>query len=89
MSDEEITVTITMKEYKELLITKGRYEELKEGKKDKKEEKKEIVFRDVKTAFDDDKKDLIPPYKVTCNLPQHDCDVYGNKPQIKLNDFSA
>lgn len=30
MSDEEITVAITMKEYKELLIIKGKYEELKE-----------------------------------------------------------
>lgn len=88
MSDTE-TITITLKEYKELLIIKGRYEELKEGKKDIKEGKKEIVFRDVKTAFDDDKKDLIPLYKVTCNLPQHDCDVYGNKPQIELNKFPA
>ena len=61
MSDTE-TITITLKEYKELLIIKGRYEELKEGKK-------EIIFRDTKRTFDDDKKDLVPPYKVTCNLP--------------------
>lgn len=30
MDKEEKTITITMEEYKELLIIKGRYEELKE-----------------------------------------------------------
>lgn len=67
MSEEEIT--ITMEEYKELLIIKGKYEELKSR------ETKPIIWsgynekgttilpcRDIQTTDPI----IAPPYKITC-----------------------
>ena len=88
MSDTE-TITITLKEYKELLIIKGKYEELKEQ-----QQQQQIpcvpwnTHITYKTADDWLEKET-KPYKVTCDLAQHDCDGYGNKPQIELNNFPA
>lgn len=78
MSDTE-TITITLKEYKELLIIKGKYEELKE-------QKQQITYVPWNTHItyknaDDWLEKETKPYKVTCDLSQHDCDGYGNKPQ--------
>lgn len=76
MGNEEVQVhvTITLKEYKELLEIKGRYEELSEINKT-------LIFHDggfVKekdglignpTPFIPCKTDptIVPPYKITCN----------------------
>lgn len=71
MSDTE-AITITLKEYKELLIIKGKYEELKE-------QKQQITYVPLtyKNADDWLEKET-KPYKVTCDLVQHD-DLMGGK----------
>ena len=53
------TITISMEEYKELLIIKGKYEELKLLYQSY--PKTTITYRD----FNNEKK-LTPPYKITC-----------------------
>ena len=53
------TITISMEEYKELLIIKGKYEELKLLYQPY--PKTTITYRDF-----NNEKDLIPPYKITC-----------------------
>lgn len=67
MSDTE-TITITLKEYKELLIIKGKYEELKE-------QKQQITSVPWNTHItyknaDDWLEKEVKPYKVTCDLSQ-------------------
>ena len=66
MSDTE-TITITLKEYKELLIIKGKYEELKE--------RQQITYVPWRTNItytntDDLFEKEVKPYKVTCDLSQ-------------------
>ena len=56
---KEETIVITLEEYKELLIIKGKYEELKSLYTPTFNTK--ITYRN----FEDDK-ELKPPYKVTC-----------------------
>ena len=56
--NKEETITITMEEYKELLIIKGKYEELKSLYIPQIYSK--ITYRDFKDN------ELKPPYKVTC-----------------------
>ena len=67
MSDTE-TITITLKEYKELLIIKGKYEELKE--------RQQITYVPWRTNITYNTDDLfekeVKPYKVTCDLSQCD-----------------
>lgn len=68
MSDEA-TITITMEEYKELLIIKGKYEELKE--------RQQITYVPWLTNItykntDDLFEKEVKPYKVTCDLSQCD-----------------
>ena len=58
MNDEQM-ITIPLEEYKELLIMKGKYEELKSLYTPTFNTK--ITYRN----FEDDK-ELKPPYKVTC-----------------------
>ena len=52
-------ITITLEEYKELLIIKGKYEELKLLYQPY--PKTTITYRDF-----NNEKDLTPPYKITC-----------------------
>lgn len=56
---KEETILITLEEYKELLIIKGKYEELKSLYNHNFNTK--IIYRN----FEDDK-ELKPPYKITC-----------------------
>ena len=56
---KEEKITITLEEYKELLMIKGKYEELKSLYTPTSNTK--ITYRN----FEDDK-ELKPPYKVTC-----------------------
>ena len=56
---KEETIVITLEEYKELLIIKGKYEELKSLYTPTFNTK--ITYHN----FEDDK-ELKPPYKVTC-----------------------
>ena len=56
---KEETITITLEEYKELLMIKGKYEELKSLYTPTFNTK--IIYR----GFEDEK-ELKPPYKVTC-----------------------
>ena len=53
--NKEATITITLVEYKELMIIKGKYEELKS-----------ILVNKQIISFDD--KPIIKPYKVTCRV---------------------
>lgn len=53
------TITITLEEYKELLIIKGKYEELKLLYQPY--PKTTITYRDF-----NNEKNLTPPYKITC-----------------------
>lgn len=53
------TITITIEEYKELLMIKGKYEELKELSIPK-------IYPTTITYNGQTDKDLKPPYKVTC-----------------------
>lgn len=73
--NDEATITITMEEYKELLIIKGKYEELKE--------RQQITYVPWRTNVtykntDDLFEKEVKPYKVTCDLAQHD-DLMGGK----------
>lgn len=61
MKDREETITITMKEYKELLETKGRYEELKSIYQPY--YKPTITYNGIRLNDNE----LKPPYKVTCD----------------------
>lgn len=87
--NDEATITITLEEYKELLVIKGKYEELKERQQQQQIPcvpwNTHITYRNADDLFEKE----VKPYKITCNLPQHDCDGYGNKPQIELNNFPA
>ena len=56
---KEETIVITLEEYKELLMIKGKYEELKSLYNPAFNTK--IIYRN----FEDDK-ELKPPYKITC-----------------------
>ena len=56
---KEETIVITLEEYKELLMIKGKYEELKSLYIHTFNTKK--IYRN----FEDDK-ELKPPYKITC-----------------------
>lgn len=62
---EERLIQIPLEEYKELLVIKGRYEEIV---------KKEIIFPNQKITYingvpiQEYAKELKPPYKITCNL---------------------
>lgn len=56
---EEETIVITLEEYKELLMIKGKYEELKSLYTPTFNPK--IIYR----KFEDDK-ELNPPYKIIC-----------------------
>ena len=56
---KEETILITLEEYKELLMIKGKYEELKSLYNPAFNTK--IIYRN----FEDDK-ELKPPYKITC-----------------------
>lgn len=60
INEELNTITITLEEYKELLIIKGKYEELKSNYTPIIYPK--ITYRETKNN------ELTPPYKVTCNL---------------------
>lgn len=51
-------ITISMEEYKELLIIKGKYEELKS--------QQSPFYTNIK--FDNTNKPVIEPYKVTCGV---------------------
>ena len=67
--NDEATITITMEEYKELLIIKGKYEELKESQ--------QITYVPWRTNItytntDDFFEKEVKPYKVTCDLSQCD-----------------
>lgn len=57
------TITISMEEYKELIMIKGKYEELKSLYQYPIHvyPKTNITYRDF-----NNEKDLIPPYKITC-----------------------
>lgn len=57
------TITITLEEYKELLMIKGKYEELKSLYCPALTYPKTTIYRDLK---EDNTKELKPPYKVTC-----------------------
>ena len=56
---KEETITITLEEYKELLMIKGKYEELKSLYSPT--FNKKITYHNF-----EDGKELKPPYKVTC-----------------------
>lgn len=62
---EERLIQIPLEEYKELLVIKGRYEELT---------KKELLLPNRKITYIDGvpiqecEKELKPPYKITCDL---------------------
>lgn len=56
---EEIFITITMEEYKELLITKGKYEELKD-------KCWQCYPRGTTITYGDSEGGLHYPYTVTC-----------------------
>lgn len=74
MSDTE-TITITLKEYKELLIIKGKYEELKERQQITYVPwRTNITYKNTDELFEKE----VKPYKVTCDLAQHD-DLMGGK----------
>ena len=75
MSDEA-TITITLEEYKELLVIKGKYEELKERIQQigGVPYKNNIIYRNADDLFEKE----VKPYKVTCDLAQHD-DLMGGK----------
>lgn len=57
---KEETITITLEEYKELLMIKGRYEELKETCMPR-------IYPTTITYNGQTDKDLKPPYTVTCS----------------------
>lgn len=57
---KEETITITLEEYKELLMIKGKYEELKEISMPK-------IYPTTITYNGQTDKYLKPPYKITCS----------------------
>lgn len=58
------TISITLEEYKELLVIKGKYEELKSIYcSSLTYPKPATTYRDLSK---DNNKELTPPYKVTC-----------------------
>ena len=68
--NDEATITITMEEYKELLVIKGKYEELKERIQQigGVPYKTNIIYRNADDVFEKE----VKPYKVTCDLSQCD-----------------
>ena len=56
--NKRTTIAISMEEYKELLIIKGKYEELKS--------QQSPFYTNIK--FDNTNKPVIEPYKVTCGV---------------------
>ena len=67
------TITISMEEYKELLMIKGKYEELRSLYYSY--PKSTITYRDF-----NNEKELTPPYKVTCQ----DGSFHGHATQFGL-----
>lgn len=69
MNKEERIIHIPLEEYKELLVIKGRYEELV---------KKEIILPNQKITYingipvQECEKELKPPYKITCGIESKD-----------------
>lgn len=69
-NEEEICIKISLKEYKELLIIKGKYEELKEIQKplvvfDGKKDNVNVMpypYRELQSTDPV----IAPPYKITC-----------------------
>ena len=61
------TIAISMEEYKELIMIKGKYEELKSlfPYPIHTYPKTNITYRDFKDPWKNEK-DLTPPYKITC-----------------------
>lgn len=57
--NKEDMITITLEEYKELLIIKGKYEELKSN---------HVSFPVNRQIITYDGKPIIEPYKVTCKV---------------------
>lgn len=68
--NDEATITITMEEYKELLIIKGKYEELKERIQPIGwvPYRTNITYINAGDLFEKE----VKPYKVTCDLSQCD-----------------
>ena len=68
--NDEATITITLEEYKELLVIKGKYEELKERIQQivGVPYKTNIIYRNAGDLFEKE----VKPYKVTCDLSQCD-----------------
>lgn len=68
--NDEATITITMEEYKELLIIKGKYEELKEQIQPIGwvPNRTIITYKNADDLFEKE----VKPYKVTCDLSQCD-----------------
>ena len=68
--NDEATITITMEEYKELLIIKGKYEELKERIQPIGWVlyRTNITYTNAGDLFEKE----VKPYKVTCDLSQCD-----------------
>lgn len=64
--EQQKVITITLEEYKELLMIKGKYEELKEINKPV------ITYRGI--TFNDEKP-IISPYKVTCDNTKREIDL--------------
>ena len=62
--EDNKTITIPFEEYKELLIIKGKYEELKSQTSLAWDPS--INFPKTKITYRDSEKELKPPYKVTC-----------------------
>ena len=60
--EDNKTITIPFEEYKELLIIKGKYEELKSQTS----LAWDLNFPKTKITYRDSEKELKPPYKVTC-----------------------
>lgn len=60
MKDENKTIEIPFEEYKELLIIKGKYEELKS-------QYKPIYPSGIRFVGNEYQSKPIPPYKVTCD----------------------
>ena len=61
-NNREVLISIPLEEYKELLIIKGKYEELKSQYWIKPLE----TLPRISYLTEENEKDLTPPYKVTC-----------------------
>lgn len=67
--NDEATITITLEEYKELLVIKGKYEELKERQQITYVPwRTNITYTNAGDLFEKE----VKPYKVTCDLSQCD-----------------